>query len=83
MGMESRSQTITKNKKTYHWCPKHAQWCIHTPTECKLTEPKKATAPVAQETVQNKTEPHEPPKLVKVDTVLETIANSENMRYFA
>jgi hypothetical protein len=22
------------NGKTYHWCPKHRQWTIHTPEEC-------------------------------------------------
>jgi hypothetical protein len=26
-----------RNKKTYHWCPKHSAWTIHTPEEFKLT----------------------------------------------
>ena len=20
--------------KTYHWCPHHLMWCVHTPAEC-------------------------------------------------
>ena len=20
--------------KTYHWCPHHLMWCIHTPAQC-------------------------------------------------
>jgi hypothetical protein len=23
------------NSKTYHWCPNHVMWCIHTPADCK------------------------------------------------
>ena len=23
------------NGKTYHWCPNHQQWTIHTPEECR------------------------------------------------
>jgi hypothetical protein len=31
------NQALSKqvNNKTYHWCPTHAKWCIHTPAECK------------------------------------------------
>jgi hypothetical protein len=31
------NQALSKqvNNKTYHWCPNHAKWCIHTPAECK------------------------------------------------
>jgi hypothetical protein len=30
--------TKTVSKKTYHWCPKHVAWTIHTAPECKLLE---------------------------------------------
>jgi hypothetical protein len=69
-----------KGMETYHWCPKHQKWCIHSLSECKLTAPKKA--PVANEAVEEK-EQVPSPAVVKVDPVLELIANSENMRYFA
>ena len=31
------NQALSKqvNNKTYHWCPNHVKWCIHTPAECK------------------------------------------------
>jgi hypothetical protein len=31
------NQSLSKqvNNKTYHWCPNHVKWCIHTPAECK------------------------------------------------
>ncbi len=25
--------------KTYHWCPHHNEWTIHTPAECKRLKP--------------------------------------------
>jgi hypothetical protein len=25
--------------KTYHWCPYHNEWTIHTPAECKRLKP--------------------------------------------
>jgi hypothetical protein len=30
-----QAQTKQFNNKTYHWCPTHEKWCIHTPAECK------------------------------------------------
>ena len=29
--------TMTRNNKTYHWCPNHKMWCVHKPSECNLT----------------------------------------------
>ena len=31
--------TKVVNTKTYHWCVKHAMWTIHTPADCKLSDP--------------------------------------------
>jgi hypothetical protein len=31
----NQSQTKQVNSKTYHWCPNHVKWCIHTPADCK------------------------------------------------
>ena len=31
----NQAQTKEYNSKTYHWCPNHVMWCIHTPAECK------------------------------------------------
>jgi hypothetical protein len=45
-----KPSTILKNKKTYHWCPKHAMWTVHTPEECKLTKKQSAVANVATDT---------------------------------
>ena len=33
-------ETLTKNNKTYHWCPFHKAYTIHMPTDCRLA-PKK------------------------------------------
>ena len=33
-------ETLTKNNKTYHWCPFHKAYTIHKPTDCRLS-PKK------------------------------------------
>ena len=33
-------ETLTKNNKTYHWCPFHKAYTIHKPTDCRLA-PKK------------------------------------------
>jgi hypothetical protein len=32
---EGQPQTKKVNAKTYHWCPNHNSWTIHTPAECK------------------------------------------------
>jgi hypothetical protein len=81
MGLPHTIQKATeKGMETYHWCPKHQKWCIHTPAECKLTAPK--NAPVANETVEAKQQDSTPP-VVKIDTVPESIAQLENIRYFA
>jgi hypothetical protein len=29
------SKTKTFRKKTYHWCPNHEKWTIHTPEQCE------------------------------------------------
>jgi hypothetical protein len=31
----NQAKTKQVNNKTYHWCPNHVKWCIHTPAECK------------------------------------------------
>ena len=33
---EGSSQTVHKDKKTYHWCPEYLAWCIHKPKDCEL-----------------------------------------------
>ena len=33
---QNEPKTMQKNKKTWHWCPHHLAWCIHTESECKL-----------------------------------------------
>ena len=35
---ENGKTTMTRNGKTYHWCPNHNMWCVHKPTECSLKE---------------------------------------------
>jgi hypothetical protein len=41
----NQSQTKQVNNKTYHWCPNHVKWCIHTPADCKGFA--KATVPTS------------------------------------
>ena len=36
-------ETLTKNNKTYHWCPYHKAYTIHKPTECRLSSKKPKT----------------------------------------
>jgi hypothetical protein len=31
----NQAQSKQVGSKTYHWCPNHTMWCIHTPAECK------------------------------------------------
>jgi hypothetical protein len=31
----NQAQSKQVNSKTYHWCPNHTMWCIHTPADCK------------------------------------------------
>ena len=42
----NQAKTKQVNNKTYHWCPNHVKWCIHTPAECKglakTTQPESA-----------------------------------------
>jgi hypothetical protein len=33
-----KPHSIKRNKKDYHWCAHHKQWCIHTPAECTLKD---------------------------------------------
>jgi hypothetical protein len=46
-------------KKTYHWCPKHSAWTIHSPEECTKGG---TTVPVATKVVS--------PKKKKLDKIL-------------
>jgi hypothetical protein len=32
---DGQPKTKKVNNKTYHWCPNHQSWTIHTPAECK------------------------------------------------
>jgi hypothetical protein len=32
---DNESKTKKVDGKTYHWCPKHKAWTIHSPAECK------------------------------------------------
>ena len=32
---EGQPKTKKVNNKTYHWCPNHQSWTIHTPADCK------------------------------------------------
>jgi len=25
--------------KKFHWCPHHATWCVHKPSECRKADP--------------------------------------------
>lgn len=33
---KSKMVTVKNKEKLFHWCPKHEQWTIHTPSECTL-----------------------------------------------
>ena len=44
---DGKSKTTKFRKKTYHWCPKHSAWTIHSPSECTLPA---AVAPKATKT---------------------------------
>jgi hypothetical protein len=37
----TRRECVNGISKTYHWCPYHLQWTIHTPKECKRLPPGK------------------------------------------
>jgi hypothetical protein len=37
-------KTKVVENKTYHWCPKHVAWCIHTPADCRMEATAKAEA---------------------------------------
>jgi hypothetical protein len=41
-----KSKTKVVNNKTYHWCPQHKAWTLHTAGECRL-ETKQAANPGA------------------------------------
>jgi hypothetical protein len=43
-----KSKTKVVNSKTYHWCPQHKAWTLHTAGECRLASkeaPTPTTAP--------------------------------------
>jgi hypothetical protein len=54
--------------KTYHWCPKHEAWCIHTPEACEKVVANETT--VAPATPSNTTT-----NILKADPVLQSIVN--------
>ena len=33
--VEGEPKTKSMNNKTYHWCPNHQCWTVHTPAECQ------------------------------------------------
>jgi hypothetical protein len=35
---------VVESKTTYHWCPKHVAWCIHTPADCRMEDAEVAPA---------------------------------------
>ena len=35
---EGQKHTKKFKKKTYHWCPHHKLWTIHTPQQCEKNE---------------------------------------------
>jgi hypothetical protein len=41
-------QVKTVGTKTYHWCPKHIVWTVHTPTEHSLPDETPAPAPAVE-----------------------------------
>jgi hypothetical protein len=59
------------NDKTYHWCPNHQCWTIHSPAECKGKKPGPSSKPKAG---NKKTE--SAPSL-KVAKALQAIAESD------
>jgi hypothetical protein len=73
--------TIKKNKKEYHWCPKHKMWCIHRPDQCQLLG--NGQQPVANETVSNASDSSsitpstttEVPPPMRIDPVLQTFVS--------
>jgi hypothetical protein len=32
----TQSQVLKRDGKTFHWCPHHARWTVHKPSECNL-----------------------------------------------
>jgi hypothetical protein len=80
--------TVKKNKKDYHWCPKHKMWCIHRPDQCQLKDGD--TSAVANETNtsssqsdtnDNNTINSEQPTM-RIDPVLQTLVGGPG-RIFA
>jgi hypothetical protein len=54
--------------KTYHWCPKHEEWCIHTPEACEKNVANEATvAPAAPAMAAT--------NVLKADPVLQSIVH--------
>jgi hypothetical protein len=80
--------TIKKNKKDYHWCPKHNQWTIHKPEECHYVPKGNSNNPVANQTTtttDNDDHPggDSPPKpALQIDPVLQSIVGGAG-RVFA
>jgi hypothetical protein len=40
-GAINKENVLRWKEKTYHWCPHHNQWTIHTAAECKRLKPTK------------------------------------------
>jgi hypothetical protein len=73
-----KPQIIKRGSKTYHWCHKHAAWCIHTPEQCELTDP------VANETVDAPTvltTSSSTNEAITLDQVLQSIVNGNGRVY--
>jgi hypothetical protein len=45
---DGAAQTKVVESKTYHWCPKHVAWCIHTPADCRMEDTAEAETTDAQ-----------------------------------
>lgn len=72
-----KPHSIKKNKKDYHWCPHHKQWCIHTPSECTLKDS------VANETTVEETTVLTPEPTPAInDPVLQSLVGGRG-RFFA
>ena len=48
----SQPHTKKRDNKTFHWCPNHSRWTIHTAAECNLA-PSTSTEIAAEATVTN------------------------------
>jgi hypothetical protein len=78
------AHTVKKNKKDYHWCPKHKMWCIHRPEQCNLLGNADTQASVANETTSNSNGNNNvsnTQEQMRIDPVLQTIVGGTG-RFF-